>query len=197
MKMGLYGGTFDPIHNGHLLLAEWIREKLELDKIAFIPAFIPPHKMTQKITAAELRFQMIQLAIRSNPHFEVSDYEVNKQGVSFSIDSILHFRSLYGMRPEQLFFLIGSDSLIDFDGWYKPDEILKNCRIIVYRRSHFNPAMVKHAYVQRVTFVENPYIDISSSDIRSRVFQGRSIKYMVSPEVEAFILGNSLYVNKS
>lgn len=193
MKIALYGGSFDPIHYAHLLLAEWIREELALNKIIFIPAFIPPHKQTQNISAAALRLEMIKLAIQDNPHFDVSAYEIEKADISYSINTILFYRNYYQLPAAQLFFLIGDDNLALFSSWKNPEKIVENCQVIVYRRNKVDRATTTTTFHTKMKFIQNPIIDISSSAIRDRIAAGLSIKYMVSPPVEAFILKNGLY----
>jgi len=193
MKIALFGGSFDPVHYAHLMLAEWIKEELALSKIIFIPAFIPPHKQTQHMTAAELRLDMIKLAIRDNPHFEVSAYEIEKAGISYSIDTIMHYRSYYQLPAAQLYFLVGDDNLALFSNWKQPAEIVQNCQVIVYRRMKIDGTISAIDYSTKMKFIQNPIIEISSSAIRDRVAKGLSIRYMVSPQVEAFILKNALY----
>ena len=193
MNVGLYGGTFDPIHNGHLLLAEWTREVLNLDKIIFIPAFKPPHKREQFISDVQYRLQMLRLAIKNNPYFEISMLEIEKSNISYSIETILLFKKKYNLTSQQLFFMIGADSLYDFPNWYHPDEICKNCTIVVYQRLGFNFNEIKNQYVKKTTLIKTPIIQISSTKIRQHVSSGKSIKYMVPVQVEAFICKNSLY----
>ena len=197
MIIGLYGGTFDPIHFGHLFLSEWIREKLMLDKIIFIPAYIPPHKQIQEISHADHRSKMVAIAIEDNPFFEISSYEIEKRNISYSIETIMHFRRKYHLSANQLYFFIGSDSLMDFETWHMPNQILGNSRVVVYRRFSADFSTVRKEYLEKVMLVDNPLIEISSSEIRRRVAKGLSIKYMVSPKVGTFIHAHSLYEKKS
>ena len=193
MKVGLYGGTFDPIHIGHLLLAEWTRVKLNLNKIIFLPALIPPHKQDHAITKPQSRLQMVQLAIQENPYFQASDFEIEKGDISYSIETILRFKELYHLSNRQLYFLVGADSIIDFPAWRAPDKILQNCRVVVYRRPNFDLLTAQTKYMSKVIQIDNPIIEISSSDIRQRVSKGYSIKYLVPYCIEEFIFNNALY----
>lgn len=197
MKVGLYGGTFDPIHMGHLLLAEWARDKFNLTKVIFVPTLIPPHKQHHNITSAHQRFEMVRLAIQGNPHFEVSNIEIKRKDVSYSIETIVKFRRRYQLSKKQLYFLIGADSLIEFSSWRTPRQILKNCQVAVYRRSNFDVSKAEAEYLNNVIIIDNPLIDISSSDIRERILKGKSIKYMVSPSVEEFISKSAIYKKNS
>ena len=196
-KIAIYGGSFNPIHIGHLLLAEWTREQLKLDKIVFIPSLIPPHKLNNKITEAHHRFKMVELAIQQNAHFSVSNFEIEKNQISFSINTILYFREHFQISEKQLYFLIGCDSLIDFPKWRDPDTILNSCTVVVYRRPLYNIADAKAEYQKKVLLVDNPLIDLSSSFIRNRIQQGKSIRYMVPFGVERYINRNLLYKKKS
>ena len=197
MKIGLYGGTFDPVHIGHLLLAEWIREELDLREIIFIPAAIPPHKKENKITSAALRMQMLEQAIQGNSSFKISDFELNNEGVSYSLNTILHFRQTVKISRDNLFFIIGADNLVTFSSWHKPEEVKRNCRVVVYRRSGIKLSDVPESLLNEMTILDNPLFDISSSEIREQVRHGKSIKYMVPSEIEALIFENHLYKNKS
>lgn len=197
MKIGLYGGTFDPVHFGHLLLAEWLREELNLREIIFIPAAIPPHKQDKSITSSELRWQMLKLAIQGNPSFKISDFELKNKNISYSLRTILHFRNALKISSDNIFFLIGADNLETFSSWYKPDEIIKNCQIVVYRRPGNTLANVSEKYLKKMKIMHNPLIEISSSDIRNRIGNGQSVKYMIPSPVEALIYENNLYKNKS
>ncbi len=197
MKICLYGGTFDPVHIGHLLLAEWIRDELDLRKIIFIPAAIPPHKQDKRITPADIRWQMLQLSIQGNPSFNISDFELKNKNVSYSLKTILHYRRTLKISRENLFFLIGADNLENFSSWYKPDEILNACHVVVYRRPGTIIADAPNEYVTKMKIMDNPLIAISSSDIRRRIRNGQSVKYMIPPHVETLIYENNLYKNKS
>lgn len=193
MRIGIYGGTFDPIHFGHLILSEWIRESLDLEKIIFIPAFIPPHKTEKTITPPSDRKRMLLMAIENNPCFRMSDYELEKQGVSFSIDTITYYRERYGLDKSDLYFLIGSDSLHDFHTWHQPEKILSLCEVVVYHRPGYDVDAVDPKWKNSVHIYNNPRIEISSTVIRARVALGLSIKYMLPSNVEKYIRDHSLY----
>lgn len=192
-KIGLFGGTFDPVHHAHLLLAEWIKEELSLSKIIFIPAFIPPHKIQHPITPAELRLEMVQLAISDNPAFAVSRVEIDKGDISYSIDTIMYFRRHLNITREQLFFIMGSDNLHQFSSWKSPDKIIDNCQVVVYKRINFDFSEFDPEYKHNMLLLQNPLINLSSSAIRERVLRGQSIKYMVPPLINEFISHHELY----
>ncbi|MBN1154027.1 nicotinate-nucleotide adenylyltransferase [candidate division KSB1 bacterium] len=193
MKIAIFGGTFDPIHIGHLILAEWIRVELRLDHFVFIPTYIPPHKQRNQVTPAEIRLEMLKLAVRDNPAFEVSDIEIDRMGVSYSFDTIMQMRRDYNLSRRDLYFIVGADSILEFHLWHRPEDILSNASVIVYKRHHYNISTLRPDYSSKIRVVNNPIIDISSTLIRKRVADGRSIKYLVTPEIEKFILENRLY----
>ncbi|MBN1350083.1 nicotinate-nucleotide adenylyltransferase [candidate division KSB1 bacterium] len=191
--LAIFGGTFDPIHNGHLLIAQYVRDTLQLDKVIFIPANIPPHKGHQNITDTSLRLQMLNLAINSNPAFESSSIELDKQGISYSVETLRAICSEWQIERTRLFFIIGADSLKDIQSWYRPDEIFALSQIVVVPRSGANFEELKQQYHSRAIFVDAPLIDISSSRIRQWNARNISIRYMVPPEVEHFIRSHGLY----
>lgn len=193
-KIGIYGGTFDPIHQGHLIIAQFVLDELNLDKIVFVPAAIPPHKEHQKITDANFRWQMVQLAIESNPAFEASSIELDKNGPSYSIKTIQLLREKWHLTRKQLHFIIGADSLLEMHLWYRPDDIFTLSRVVVVPRPNVDLSSVKPGFKQRVLLIDAPLIQISSSDIREMVRAGRSIQYLVPEKVEQFISENRLYL---
>jgi nicotinate-nucleotide adenylyltransferase len=194
MKIGIFGGTFNPPHYGHLIVAEFIREEVGLDKIIFIPCSIPPHKQNNEylsqIASPEHRFEMVKLAITGNKFFEVSDIEINRGGVSYTIDTVNYFVSNF---PEEKFYLlIGADQFAEFHTWRKPDEIVQKVNLIVFNRPGF--VIPKTEFSKFATFITIPNIEISASTIRKRIRHGKSIKYLVPPAVEEYILANKLYI---
>jgi nicotinate-nucleotide adenylyltransferase len=194
MKIGIFGGTFNPPHYGHLIVAEFIREEVGLDKIIFIPCSIPPHKQNDEylsqIASPEHRFEMVKLAITGNKFFEVSDIEINRGGVSYTIDTVNYFVSNF---PEEKFYLlIGADQFVEFHTWRKPDEIVQKVNLIVFNRPGF--VIPKTEFSKFATFITIPNIEISASTIRKRIRHGKSIKYLVPPAVEEYILANKLYI---
>jgi nicotinate-nucleotide adenylyltransferase len=194
MKNGIFGGTFNPPHYGHLIVAEFIREEVGLDKIIFIPCSIPPHKQNNEylsqIASPEHRFEMVKLAITGNKFFEVSDIEINRGGVSYTIDTVNYFVSNF---PEEKFYLlIGADQFAEFHTWRKPDEIVQKVNLIVFNRPGF--VIPKTEFSRFATFITIPNIEISASTIRKRIRHGKSIKYLVPPAVEEYILANKLYI---
>ncbi|MCL5267943.1 MAG: nicotinate-nucleotide adenylyltransferase [Bacteroidetes bacterium] len=192
MNVGVFGGTFNPPHMAHLVAAESVRDHLKLDKIIFVPAAIPPHKLNEKVIPAQHRLQMVKLATGNNPLFEVCEIELCRKGPSYTIDTILELKK---KSPEYALHLImGIDLLIDFGTWRSPDRILEECKIVAMNRPGFDLAMVDKDLLLRVEVVNVPSVDISSTSIRRRVGSGRSIKYLVPSAVEDYIRSNSIYL---
>ncbi len=191
MKIGIFGGTFNPPHYGHLITSEIVREQLQLDKILFIPTAIPPHKTDRFLLDGKLRLNMLQLAVMENSYFEVSDIELARGGKSYTIDTLKVLAKLY--PKSSLYLIIGIDNLIDFHTWKSPNKILEKSEVVVINRPGFETKTVRNKFTKRVTFIRVPNIDISSREIRRRVKQGKSIKYLVPPAVEQYILTKGIY----
>ena len=199
MEIGLLGGTFDPIHLGHLIIAEAVREKLCLSRVLFVPAGQPWLKAAREITAPEHRLQMVELAIESNPHFAVSTYELDRPGPSYSVDTAASFRDETG-TDAGLYFIVGADALAELPRWKEPAKLAALCRIIgVGRPGAPKPDLsALEAAVpgvsSRIKLLDVPEIGISSTQIRERVKKGLSIRYLVPPEVGNYIYENKLYL---
>jgi len=191
MKIGLFGGTFDPIHIGHLIIAEWIYEELALEKIIFIPAGDPPHKQSKKISSVKNRLDMVRHAIEDNPKFEISEFEVEKTGKSYSVETLEEFSKLQA----NLFWIIGSDSLIDLPNWFLPDKIFELSTVVVYPRKDLEVEKAPKHFREKSLIVAAPQIEISSTEIRNRVSNGQTIRYLVPAKVEEYIYTNGLYKN--
>lgn len=188
-KIGIYGGSFDPIHIGHLITAQRILEIRELSKIIFVPCHISPHKPSFDYSSGEHRSKMISLAIESIPHFEVSDFEVSKGDISYSIDTIRHFKQ----SCDNIELIIGFDNLISFDTWREPDNILKLAELIVLKRKSEMDIHQFHKYYGEAVFVDTPVIEISSTEIRKRIKENQSIDFLVTEKVKDYIYQNGLY----
>lgn len=184
MRIGILGGAFDPIHLGHLLLAEQAREKLSLAKVIFIPCFISPFK--KEIAPPSCRYKMVCLAVGNNPFFEVSNLEIKRKGVSYSIDTIRELKKRY--TRDEFFFILGSDSWSQFPSWKDSDELLKLVKFEVIQR-----AVVPTPYNSDREVADMLYLPISSSQIRERVKQNKSIRYLVHETVRRYILRKGLY----
>lgn len=188
MRIGILGGTFNPIHMGHLILAEEACFKLKLDKVIFIPTFIPPHKDIAPDIKAEDRLKMVELAIEGNHRFEASSFEIDSKKRSYSIETLKEFKKRYGEDAE-LYFITGSDSLKDLFSWKDINEIFKISKFIVANRPGYP---VKDIPKEVQTVVITP-IEVSSEDIRRRIMEGRSVRYIVPEKVRQYIMDHKLY----
>jgi len=191
MKICIFGGTFDPPHIGHLLIAQTVCEAESFDKILFTPAYLPPHK--KNVTPAQNRVNMLQLAISENPNFDISYNEVNRKGISYSIDTIKSIKKNLNLDKDNCFFLIGSDTLLNFHKWKHPKAILDRCQVIVAIRPGFRPSDLEPWIMHRVHFANIPRFEISSKNIRKRWVENKTIRYMVTLPVWEYINENKLY----
>jgi len=205
MKIGVFGGTFDPIHLGHLAVAEEVRTSLGLAEVLFVPAGQPWLKVDKtlradrSISAAQHRVQMVKLAIAGHPHFKLSTCEVDRPGPSYAVDTIDILQQQLGTEA-RLFFLLGSDALSELPQWKEPSRLIQICRLVAFTRPGFAlPSLGSlesaiPGLSQHVTFVEVPQIDISATQIRNRVSRGASIDGLVPQAVERYILEQGLYL---
>jgi len=197
-KVGIMGGTFDPIHIGHLVTAEAVRIEYSLDKVLFIPAANPPHKQDWQVTAAMHRYIMTVMATYSNPHFHVSAIELERPGLSYTIDTIKTLKDQFGGQTD-FYFITGADAVQDLPTWERVHELLDLCHFIAATRPgciSTLDSVIKFFGQQgrkRIHRLATPELEISSTDIRERVKSGRSIKYIVPESVENYILKEGLY----
>ncbi len=199
-KIGIMGGTFDPIHYGHLVLAEQIRTQFELDRVVFIPAGRPPHKQDMDITSSHHRYSMTLLATITHPYFEVSKIEIENKNVSYTINTIRKLKSMYNSNTE-LYFITGADALNELETWKEPEELLKLCRFVAATRPGIDVKKLKEKieylnkkYNSQIIITDVPALAISSTDIRKRIKSGKSIKYIIPETVEHYIYKNNLYI---
>jgi nicotinate-nucleotide adenylyltransferase len=185
---GILGGTFDPPHIGHLILAQSAYEALGLDQVIFVPTSIQPHKINKVGTPGDIRFKMLQLAIDKDPRFDISDVEIGRPGISYTVDTFAILRTQY--PEDSLYLLMGSDNVVDIAAWKDPEQLFALCKVAAARRPDHNPT---GAYANRVRYFEMPSIQLSSTLIRKKVKEGKSIKYLVPASVEDYILSNGLY----
>jgi nicotinate-nucleotide adenylyltransferase len=188
MKIGLYGGTFDPIHLGHLITATYIKEIRNLDNIVFVPCHISPLRQKEKRSSSSNRLEMVKLAISGIPYFSLSDWEINRQEVSYTIETIKEFKKSY----DDIELIIGYDNLLVFDKWKNPDEIFELVKVIVLNRKVDNEE-AKSVYSQKAIFIETPIIEISGTEIRNRVVNNLNIDFLVPQIVKEYIYKNKLY----
>jgi nicotinate-nucleotide adenylyltransferase len=200
-RIGLIGGTFDPVHYGHLVVAEEVYATLGLAEMVFIPAGQPPHKPGRVITEVRHRLAMLELAIASNPHFTLSRVEVDRPGPSYLADTLCILREQWGSGTA-LYFLLGWDSLEELHTWYRPDAILAQLTHLVAvgrpgysdegeRREQLEARLP--GITQRLLIVSAPQLEISSTDLRRRIVEGRPIKYQLPEAVEQYIVEHHLY----
>jgi nicotinate-nucleotide adenylyltransferase len=190
VRLGVFGGSFDPIHLGHLIFAEQCREAARLDRVLFVPAPRPPHKLDREQTPFARRVDMLELAIAGYPVFEISQIERDRPGPSYTADTL---EQLGREHPQaQLFLLVGSDVLPDLPHWYQPERIAQLATLVVGRRPPW-PVPSQLPYGFRFLTAEMPQIEISSTDLRQRVRAGRSIRYLVPRAVECYIETHRLY----
>ncbi|MCL6448460.1 MAG: nicotinate-nucleotide adenylyltransferase [Armatimonadetes bacterium] len=197
-KIGIMGGTFDPIHYGHLVAAEEARWQFGLEKVIFIPAGHPPHKVSRKISEARHRLAMTRLAIESNPFFAASAIEIERPGLSYTINTVRDMRNTYPLTD--IYFITGADAVLEILSWKHIDELLDQCCFIAAKRPGYRLGRLKtklpglrKEQLKRITVIEVPALAISSTDIRQRVQTGRPIKYLLPEAVEKYIREQGLY----
>lgn len=198
-RIGIMGGTFDPIHYGHLVISEHVRSEYKLDKIIFVPAGMPPHKKQFTISKSIHRYFMTVLATIHNPNFTVSDVEVGSDSITYTVNTIQKLKELYGQDTE-FYFITGADALLDIESWKEAERLLNICHFIAGTRpGHENEVLenkidlLKEKYNADIQLIQVPALAISSTDIRNRVKNGQSIKYLVPEAIEQYIFKNGLY----
>lgn len=194
----LMGGTFDPIHYGHLVVAEEVRQQFALTKVIFIPAGRPPHKINNFISEPIHRVKMTRLAVASNPYFDVSTLEVERKGLSYTIDTVKDIKRLYG--AEKIYFITGADAVMEIITWKEAEQLLSMCTFIAATRPGYDLhqladtlKLLPKAVLKNILPLEVPALSISSSDIRKRVKEGKSIKYLLPEAVEEYVLQTRIY----
>ncbi len=192
-KIGLFGGTFDPVHNGHLIIAEYLRDELELEEIWFIPAKIHPLKDNRHITSEEHRVQMLELAVADNPLFRVSRVELERDSVSYTIDTIETLLQQYAHLQPRFYFFIGMDNVNELYRWKRPEDILRKCQVVAFGRPGFTPIEEAKKFLPLIKFVHVPLLEISSTFVRQRIRDGRSVRYLVPEPVLQYISEKQLY----
>jgi nicotinate-nucleotide adenylyltransferase len=188
--VGIFGGSFDPIHLGHLTTSYDVLKKRNLEKIIFVPCHISPHKLDRQTSEDIHRLNMVNLAIEDSPVFESSDYEIKKGNVSYTYDTLVELKKQYS----DIELIIGFDNLVVFDKWHRPDDIFELVKVVVLKREiDFIPKM-HNKYFDSAILLDTPIINISSTEIRSRVKNGLSIDYLVPQKVKEYISKNRLYI---
>jgi nicotinate-nucleotide adenylyltransferase len=196
VRVGLLGGTFDPPHYGHLILAEVAREELNLGQVFFLPNGQPPHKAAPEVTPAAHRYVMTELACASHPRFFVSRAEMERSGPSYTLDTVRTFQQELGPAA-QLFFLVGMDSVLEMPTWHEPERLLEEAQVIAAPRPGSEVASLEKAigaeWAAKIGLLEMPLVGISATDLRQRVREGRSLRYLTPEPVIAYIAKHGLY----
>jgi nicotinate-nucleotide adenylyltransferase len=195
-RYGIFGGTFNPPHIGHSILAENMREQLSLDKVIFIPSGVPPLKESKDLLSAEHRLKMTKIAFERDPNFEVCNIEIADSlsgKKSYTVDTIKKLYDLYKNDFVKLYLIIGIDNLIDFPKWKDPGKLFTLSEVIVMNRPGFTVQDVDAEFSEKAKYANVPMLEISSTKIRECASAGRSIKYLVFPEIEQYIAENKLY----
>jgi len=218
LKTGIFGGTFNPVHYGHLRSAEEAREALDLDRIVFVPCFLPPHKGHKDISPPEQRVEMLQIAISGKSDFELSRIEVDRQGPSYSVETFRQLHKLYG-EEESLYFIIGADSFVEIASWKDYEELFRLTNFIIVTRPGYMQGLgdksplnllpvaiqsrfcydptekiLHHDSGMDIYFLETTGFDIASTQVRKCVAEGKSVTYLLPPEVERYIEEKKLYI---
>ncbi len=199
-KIGVMGGTFDPIHYGHLLIAENAYEQFQLDQVIFMPTGHPPHKNDKQVLGAKERIDMIKLAIKSNPHFSCSNYEVMKEDVCYTYLTLLEIHQQ--CPDDELYFIMGADSLADFSTWKNPKGISELSTILVAVRDGLNTEKLLYirnslnqTYHTRIAFINTPNFSVSSHMIRERIASHQTVRYLVPDAVEQYLMNYRIYLD--
>lgn len=192
MRLGVFGGTFDPPHVGHLIVAQEVWEALGLERLLFVPAAIPPHKAGIEVTPGEIRLRMLRAATADDPRFEVSELELQRPGLSYTVDTLRELRRLHA--GAELFFIMGADQLAAFASWRAPEEVARLARLVVIGRRGLEAQDVTPGIAVEYRALPVTRVDVSAREIRERVRQGRSIRYMVPDAVRRIIEEEGLYV---
>jgi len=202
VKIGILGGTFDPIHMGHLAIAQEAAEELQLPRVLFIPAPRPPHKQKQAMSDVVHRVAMVRVAIEDNPLFQLSTVELERDGPSYTVDTLAQLRGVFGEETE-LFYIVGGDAPGDLLSWREPERILTLATVVVVTRPGYTETQIEQlrsrlpAARTRIRALSGPQYGISATDIRVRVESGRSIRYLVPPDVHSYIARHGLYRSQS
>ncbi|MDB4637995.1 MAG: nicotinate-nucleotide adenylyltransferase [Planctomycetaceae bacterium] len=198
MRLGILGGSFDPVHLGHLVMAEVCREQLNLDEVWFVPAGHPPHKTDRELAPAKARAEMLEFALAGIPEFQVSDVELKKESTSYTVETLEKLAA--ENLDRELFLIIGADSLQDFPNWKEPARIAELAKIVAVNRGRQDPPALEEIeqklgseVADRIRVIEMPGIDVSSTDIRHRIRSGHSIRFLVPKAVEAYLNEHKIY----
>lgn len=201
-RIGIMGGTFNPVHLAHLILAEAAYEQFSLDQVVFLPSRQPAYKDNKEILPDFIRYHMLELAIEGNPHFSISDLELKREGNTYTADTILEWKRL---EPDtELYFIIGGDSLMTFDQWSRPEVVLANAHLLATGRGELEKARLlqraeelNRKYHSNISFFETPAMELSSTKLREKIREGKSVRYLIPGPVEELILEKGYYRDAS
>jgi nicotinate-nucleotide adenylyltransferase len=193
MRIGLYGGTFDPPHIAHLKLADWVQKELQLAYIYFIPTAIHALKNNSDLSPAFIRLKLVEAATEGYEGFKVSRIEIDRKEISYTIHTLQKFKKYEKLPESEIYYIIGIDNLADFQMWKEPDKIMDLARIVVIRRSGTDDQKINSKYIQKVTFLESPIIDISATEIRNKINLGIDVSDLLPPSVLKVINDYGLY----
>lgn len=196
LRIGLLGGTFDPLHIGHLILGEYAADALDLAHLLYIPAADPPHKQAEQKTPVGHRLAMLEIALKDNPRFTISRVDIDRAGPHYSLDTVQIVQAQY--PAAELYFVMGGDSLRDLPRWHRPADLIRHCKLAVMGRpgAAIHPAMhepLLPGLAERVVMIDAPLIEISSTEIVQRLKSGRSVRYLLPDAVLAYIQQHNLY----
>lgn len=189
MRVGIFGGSFNPPHLGHLVVAEQALEVLGLDRVIWIPSNTPPHKTPSKVDGTH-RLRMVEIAVEGNERFEVSTAELDRGGVSYTVDTL---EALSSDESTELFLIVGADGLAAFESWYRPKRILELATLVVYPRKGHEVESRQSSFFERAVWLDTPVIEVSSSALRARLGEGKTVRYLIPEGVLRYIRDNALY----
>ncbi len=192
MNIGIYGGSFNPPHIAHLILAELLYEILQLDTLLFVPSAVPPHKQNDTLLDGDQRLKLMKCAVEGNDRLEVSDIEIKRGGTSYTIETLDTLERLY--KNVTFYLIVGVDNLVTFHYWKDYKAILDRCRLIAMKRPGFDVSQVQSDVLEKVTIIDLPHLEISSTEIRRRIREGKSIRYMVPDAVFEEIKRSGFYI---
>lgn len=198
-RLGIMGGTFDPVHIGHLVIAEAAREKLGLQEVIFIPTGTPPHKSFRSVTDGRHRLEMVKRAIKDNPYFAVSGIEVSRKGPTYTVDTLKKLREVYGDECN-IYLVIGADTVWDLLNWKQYERVFRLCSFAAVARPGYDMLktirhieLLERHFLADIQVVEAPLTDLSSTDIREKIARGESVRYLIPEPVREYIMRNGLY----
>ncbi|MCZ6632304.1 MAG: nicotinate-nucleotide adenylyltransferase [bacterium] len=191
-RIGILGGTFDPIHLGHLIVAQEVLLQGRLDQMLFMPSGDPPHKQYPEMASAQARAEMVGLAVGNSPHFDVLRFELDRPGKSYTVETLRHLQAQWG-NAVKLFLVIGTDNAVDMSTWFDPEGVLALAQVLVAERPGFDRSLVDPTLGKKMQFLETPLLEISSTDIRRRVRERRPIEFLVPDAVIRYIEEKGLY----